>query len=420
MKLIQFFCFLFLFTCYSVCKLTAQNVGVNSTGSMPHPSAILDVDANPANNKGVLLPRIALLATNNPLPVTAPATSLLIYNIATASSGITAVTPGYYYWDGTQWVALIADDWHILGNTGTTPATHFIGTIDAQDLAFRTNNTEYLKLTTTGILINNLFSNALGVDAQGISNNSLGFQNNQGAFTASFYNTYSGDYSNGVLIKSLSTSSLSTLLDISTGVVNAINTPILIAKAHGNIGVNTANPTTKLHVVSTTSNTAFRMQDGTEGAGKVLTSDANGAASWARPIGGWIGALDVGATAGNQSIPTQILFTSAIEQPNLAACNVGTSAITIPYSGIYRVTINGHGGGVNSPYLIAFDLRKNGGGVWTPHYSQPNPGWGADISVQKFMVFAAGDVLTLFTHTAFSGGQAIGIDSAQFSVEYIK
>jgi len=39
------------------------------------------------------------------------------------------------------------------------------------------------------------------------------------------------------------------------------------------------NPTTLLHIYSTQSN-AFRLQDGTQGVGKVLVSDANGNASW--------------------------------------------------------------------------------------------------------------------------------------------
>jgi len=39
-----------------------------------------------------------------------------------------------------SWDRNNANDWHILGNTGTTPTTNFLGTIDNQDLVFRTNN----------------------------------------------------------------------------------------------------------------------------------------------------------------------------------------------------------------------------------------------------------------------------------------
>jgi len=45
-----------------------------------------------------------------------------------------------------------------------------------------------------------------------------------------------------------------------------------------NVGIGTTTPTAKLHV-----NGTFRLVDGTEGAGKVLTSDASGNASWQTP-----------------------------------------------------------------------------------------------------------------------------------------
>ena len=96
--------FAFIFLAFNS-ALFAQNLGVNSTGANAHPSALLDIDAAPSNNKGALMPRVALVAKNNAAPITSPATSLLVYNTATSGVGITAVVPGYYYWDGTQWVA---------------------------------------------------------------------------------------------------------------------------------------------------------------------------------------------------------------------------------------------------------------------------------------------------------------------------
>jgi hypothetical protein len=84
----------------------AQNIGVNSTGASPDASAMLDIDAAPSNDKGLLVPRVALIATNNALPVTAPATSLLVYNTATAGTPPNNVTPGFYYWDGTKWASI--------------------------------------------------------------------------------------------------------------------------------------------------------------------------------------------------------------------------------------------------------------------------------------------------------------------------
>lgn len=78
-------------------NINAQNVGISTSLFTPDASAGLDVNFT---DKGVLIPRVALLSTGNPLPITSPATGLLVYNTATVSD----VTPGFYYWDGSNWV----------------------------------------------------------------------------------------------------------------------------------------------------------------------------------------------------------------------------------------------------------------------------------------------------------------------------
>ncbi len=131
----------------SCTNLFSQSAGINTTGAAPNASALLDIDATPNNNKGLLIPRIPLTATNNNAPIGAGiANSLLVFNTAT----INDVYPGYYYWDGAKWVRLVDDAWQTLGNTGTNPATNFLGTIDNQDLVFRTNNLEQVRILTNG------------------------------------------------------------------------------------------------------------------------------------------------------------------------------------------------------------------------------------------------------------------------------
>ncbi|MCW5898726.1 MAG: hypothetical protein KIT10_05595 [Flavobacteriales bacterium] len=132
-------------------SLAAQNVGINANGAAPAASAMLDIDvtALPANAKqGMLVPRIALTATNVAAPVVAPAQSLLVFNTNTAGAGLTGVSPGYYYWDGAQWVRFAQDGvaWQLLGNAGTAPATNFIGTTDNVDFVTRTNNLERVRV----------------------------------------------------------------------------------------------------------------------------------------------------------------------------------------------------------------------------------------------------------------------------------
>lgn len=133
----------------------SQNIGVNATGAIPAASAGFDVDFT---NKGLLIPRVALTATNAAGPIAAPATSLFVYNTATAGVSPNNVLPGYYYWDGAAWVAFGGSggkDWSLIGNAGTTaPASaigttvtnNFIGTTDAIDFAIATNGFERFRI----------------------------------------------------------------------------------------------------------------------------------------------------------------------------------------------------------------------------------------------------------------------------------
>lgn len=78
----------------------SQNVGINSTGSAPDANAGLDVNFV---NKGVLIPRVALTGTSSFAPLAAHVAGMTVYNTATAGD----VTPGFYYNNGTRWVASI-------------------------------------------------------------------------------------------------------------------------------------------------------------------------------------------------------------------------------------------------------------------------------------------------------------------------
>lgn len=122
-------------------------VGVGTTA--PNASSLLDID-DLTGTKGLLIPRVALTATNLSSPISpAPATSLLVYNTNTNGISATRVVPGYYYWNGVKWVNLeeISDKWDTLGNTGTVAATNFLGTIDDIALTFRTKNIERFRVS---------------------------------------------------------------------------------------------------------------------------------------------------------------------------------------------------------------------------------------------------------------------------------
>ena len=69
----------------------SQGIGVNNP--VPDPSALLDL-TDPV--RGLLVPRVALSSRLLAAPIVAPATSLMVYNTATAGVFPNNVTPGYY------------------------------------------------------------------------------------------------------------------------------------------------------------------------------------------------------------------------------------------------------------------------------------------------------------------------------------
>jgi hypothetical protein len=194
---------------------SAQNVGVNSTGATPNASAKLDLNTGNTftspNGKGLLVPNVALTGTGDAVTVNTPATSLFVYNTATAGASPNNVVPGFYYWNGVKWVAFEgpgSNNWALLGNAGTTVGTNFLGTTDNQDLEFKVNNnrsglidianyqTFYgyeagLNTTAAGQL-NSFFGYQAGsTNTSGISNTGIGY-NAINTNTTGNYNTAMG------------------------------------------------------------------------------------------------------------------------------------------------------------------------------------------------------------------------------------
>ena len=75
-------------------KIGANPTTINS-------SSILEIESS---NKGFLMPRVALTATNSAGPLAAHVAGMIIYNTATAGTAPNNVVPGVYYNDGTRWV----------------------------------------------------------------------------------------------------------------------------------------------------------------------------------------------------------------------------------------------------------------------------------------------------------------------------
>jgi hypothetical protein len=175
----------------------SQNVGINATGAVPNAAAMLDIAST---NKGLLIPRLALTGINSNAPVGASViASLLVYNTATAGITPNNVVPGYYYWDGTEWVALAGDgskNWSLTGNSATVDGTHFIGTSDNVPLNFRVNNITAGRIDH--ILGNSFFGSQSGnANASGYGNTAYGFY--------SLLSNTGGNYNTAIGVQALAT-----------------------------------------------------------------------------------------------------------------------------------------------------------------------------------------------------------------------
>ena len=144
--------------------LYAQNVGINIAGASPNISAILDIDAQPGFNKGLLIPRVTysqrIGANFNPL--SAAAQGLTVYQTDAGGLG-----EGFYFNTSTSttpaWSFLLnnTSGWSLTGNATTTPSTsaigtaiaagqNYVGTSDLKDFVLATNNLERLRISSAG------------------------------------------------------------------------------------------------------------------------------------------------------------------------------------------------------------------------------------------------------------------------------
>src|SRR5574343_80214 len=191
----KYLLFLIFYAIYS----NAQ-VGIGTTT----PNGALDVTSV---NDGLLIPRVALTATNAIAPLTAPTTSELVYNTATAGIAPNNVTPAYYYWSATACVRLATGnsvDWSILGNSGTVTATNFIGITDNVELRFRTNNTERLSIGNSGNIGVNIAPSAYRLDVSIRAVDAIyGHSTNLGVFIV-----YETNFSFGIPVQNLNGSGL--------------------------------------------------------------------------------------------------------------------------------------------------------------------------------------------------------------------
>ncbi len=109
----------------------------------PATSSYLDVEAT---DKGILIPRVKLTATDEFAPITGEQVeSLLVYNTATSGTGNTTVKPGFYYWKNevtgvpAHWER-VTDEAHLTEVIETLVEANLDNIKDLLEVAYPSNN----------------------------------------------------------------------------------------------------------------------------------------------------------------------------------------------------------------------------------------------------------------------------------------
>lgn len=244
-----------LMICATSHVFAQQNVSISDVSATPDASSVLDISST---SKGLLIPRVALTATNAASPITLPATSMLVYNTATAGLSPNNVTPGYYYNAGSpaapNWLRIYAGstagaEWKLLGNGGTTAGTNFLGTTDAVDLVFKTNNTEQARILSSGNV--GIGTSSPGDKLEVFPTGGKSILLGGGATTGSelkFTNS-------GVVHFSIYNSGDNNLTFANTSSIyqtNTAGTALMSITGSGNVGIGTASPAYRLDLANGT------------------------------------------------------------------------------------------------------------------------------------------------------------------------
>ena len=323
--------------------LEAQ-VGINTT--TPDASSMLDINAT---DKGLLIPRVSIPNLNAAAPITAPATSLLVYNTNTTTGA------GFYYWDGTKWTPFTGgtSHWTKVGNDiyNNNSANVGVGTT-TPTTKFHVEN-----IGVPGSLLNQNFeTNAItplttGGSANWATQSSVKYAGTYAAKSGTITDSQTTQMSHTIVIPA-GGATLSFFYSVSSengydylrfyidgvqqnqwsGAIGWTQQSYILAAgsrtlrweytkdASSSVGTDAAYIDNIS--IATAAPAAMRIVDGNQSLGKVLTSDATGNASWQSITNSSISDIPIMATVQGMVIPI---------------CN----SVTVGTTGSFSTTIKG-------------------------------------------------------------------------------
>ena len=205
--------------------------------------------------------------------------------------------------------ALIAagSGWSLTGNSGTTAGTNFWGTTDNVDPVFKRNNTfsgrigssdTYLGVSAGALSHSGNSNTAIGASAlAGIT----GASQNTAVGVASLLNLTSGSNNTSIgayALRDNTTGGGNIAIGLQAGYYNTTLSNQIFINSINRTNFNGDTTASPVYIVQNSTvanqrtkvNGRLQINDATQGAGKVFTSDANGVGSWQTPSGGGGGA----------------------------------------------------------------------------------------------------------------------------------
>jgi hypothetical protein len=135
-----------------------------------------------------------------------------------------------------------SDAWRILGNAGTTAGTNFLGTTDAQDLVFKTNNTERARILSAGNFGIGTSTPGTKLEVTAIGGDGITIRANAGTDVGDLIFRDGAGIEKGRIYTDGSAASALILSGGSTPATHVYIT------STGDVGVGTVTPLTRLHV----------------------------------------------------------------------------------------------------------------------------------------------------------------------------
>lgn len=226
-----------------VSNISISQIGIGTTNFSN--GAIFEISSNQG---GILTPRVALVNRNDvTTTASTPAYGLLVFNTATSGSGNLAVEPGFYYWNGSQWDRIRTNTnlWHKEGNNSIMTPAPFLGTTNNRRIDFATNNVNRFRIAGNA---QRFLALARGTNLTPsysfFENQNMGLWSpgaNQLAFSSN-NNEYIRFNGNNILLNSAGQ-------NVNTRIKSSSNDDMLfIDGANNRIGINNSNPQTTLHV----------------------------------------------------------------------------------------------------------------------------------------------------------------------------